>query len=198
MASHYAGRVPDFTPDQHREARRKYLKRARKLKGRRSVWTTEHEAAFQAGPHYDRDDPLPPGLVKAPRLDTLTDDAEWGRQRHRDERARNRAAAARDVSTLVTEHPPPWRAIGIDELPSPAAAFARAATRAGLTVAARAAGGKAVQVGVRERDRNALWMRATWRYLATRATPAWSSDGVHVTTLDHHAGVTEAKALLAE
>jgi hypothetical protein len=73
---------------------------------------------------------------------------------------RSRASRAAAVP-LVTSHVPPWRRVDVAELPSAAASFGRAAERAGHEVAARAAG-KAVQVGFRELDRNALMIRATW------------------------------------
>ena len=101
-----------------------------------------------------------------------------------------RTVTAAPVAELVTRHVPPWRSAAVADLPRPAAAFARAAENAGLAVAGREARGRAVQVGVRERDGSALWMRATWTL-----TPSglWTSRGVHV----HHVlmNVTAAKAL---
>ena len=133
---------------------------------------------------------MPPklGLVRVPPLWTVS--AEHNAREVERRRARARAEAERNMP-IVREHPKPWRRVDIDALPSAAASFARAAQRAGLEVAGRAAG-PVVQVGIRERERNALWMRATWR-----RTPSgtWTTRKVVVAGVPTLVGTTKAKKL---
>ncbi len=128
--------------------------------------------------------PMPPGVSRPPPLWALS--AEHNAAHIAEQRERRRPAELE----IVTAHPPPWRQVGIEELPSAAAGFARAAERAGLEAAGRMAGAKAAQVGIRHRDRNSLWMRATW---TRTAAGAWVSR--KVLTPDAVIGTVEARRL---
>lgn len=98
------------------------------------------------------------------------------------------ARAARRVEVdIVTHTPAPWRRADLADVPSAARAFAQAAQRAGLEVAARMAGDRAVQVGV-ARD-GMLWMRATW---SRTERGALTSKGVKVG--DELLNITDARA----
>lgn len=131
--------------------------------------------------------PLPPGVVRAPPLWTLSAEANAAMMA-----TRQRAGARPIERELVTKHVPPWRRVEVAELPSAAAGFARAAERAGLEVAARMAGDGTAQVGIRERERNALWMRATW---SRTASGTWTSRKVAVSGVPGVLGVTEVKPM---
>lgn len=108
-------------------------------------------------------------------------------------RALEARAAPSPEPAPVTEHVPPWRSYPVEALPTAARRFALAAEAAGCEVAARAAGVKAVQVGVKHRTEARLWQRATWR---RDAKGAWKSVGV---VSDGRAlGVLAAKRAWAE
>jgi len=158
---------------------------------RRSLWTAADAARHAAGPSYPRGELLPVGVMPPRPVHAQTAASEAARVSMREYVMRGRAALEVDVTRLVTRHAPPWSQIALDELPSAALAFARVAERSGLEVAARAAGDKAVQVGVRERDRRALWIRATW---ARTAAGAWRSEGALAE--GKALGVTAARALM--
>lgn len=172
-----------FSPEEHAAARADFARRhphpAKSL----------HHGPYPDVKSYPRQQ-LPPGLTKPqPKAHAQTPEAKAAVE------AIKRYAQRRDrVSLPLHTGPLPqlWRQVELDDLPTAAQRFAKAAIDAGREVAYRMAGDRAAQVGVRARHRNALEIRATWR----RPGVTWSAAGALHS--GEPVGMLEAKALLSE